>query len=309
MDTQTLTQKMQGLITADYEWTLNFFNSKKSRDGVEFEFGKCNMKGIGVLAEKIRITLLERTLADRTVAEYTPFLTKESIGVLPANHELICESVSDMRLGMKNAETPHPEDYISGVYAWPSGYVIQGIKKDGEDKILYVRRTNPFINPDKNRIYTTDGMDIVPDGKPVLKFLPTVDLLIVDDNCYMISNNMDKDLNLESRHYAICAKRMALIAKKGIINDYDRLESVAMNTKNVRKFLDFDKEILEYIERLSITDREEFLLTYGITLDKEGRMDTYDSEQCDLIVDLLCCRSCLDPLGRLAVANGISPRE
>ena len=66
---------------------------------------------------------------------------------------------------------------------------------------------------------------------------------------------------------------------------------------------------MEYIERLSIEDRGEFLLTYGITLDNEGRMDTYDSEQCELIVDLLCCRSCLDPLGRLAVANGISPRE
>jgi len=309
MDTQTVTQKMQGLITTDYEWTLNFFNSKRSRDSVEFEINKCNMKDISILAEKIRITLLEKTLADRAVTEYTPLLTKESIGMLPINHELIHEPVSDIMLSLKNAANVHPEDYISGIYAWPTGYVIKGTKKGGEEQIFYIRRTNPFINPEKNNVYTTSGEDIVTSSRPVLKFLLPIDLLIVDNNCYMISNSMDKDLSLESRHYALCTKRMALIAEKSIINNYDQLEAVAMNAKNARKFLDFDKEILEYIERLSIEDRGEFLLTYGITLDNEGRMDTYDSEQCEMIVDLLCCRSCLDPLGRLAVANGISPRE
>jgi len=151
--------------------------------------------------------------------------------------------------------------------------------------------------------------DIVTADKPVLKFLPAIDLLIVDGSCYMITGNMGNDLGLESRHFAICAKRMDLIAEKGIVNNYDQLEGAAMTGKNAKKFLDFDKDILEHIERLSIVDREEFLSTYSITIDREGRMDTYDPEQCELIIDLLCCRSCLDPLGRLAVANGISPRE
>jgi len=309
MDTPTLTQKLQGLLTANYEWSLNFFNSKKSRDGVEFEFGKCGMKDIGVLAENIKTTLLEKVFSDRSVNEYSPFLTKESVGTLPVDHELIHEPISDMMLSLKNAHTLNPEDYVSGLYAWPTGYVIQGKKTDSDDIVLYIRRTNPFIRPDKNRIYMAEGGMIAASAKPVLKFLPAIDMLIIGGDCFMISNNMNKDFSLESRHYAICAKRMALIAEKSIINNYDQLEAVAMNGKNARKFLDFDREILEYIERLSIAEREEFLATYGINIDKEGKMDTYDPEQCELIVDLLCCRSCVDPLGRLAVANGISPRE
>ena len=307
----TLIQKMQSVITADYEWSLNFFTSKKSRDGIELEFNKCNMKELSTLAEAVRITLLEKTLADRPVIEYTPFITNENIGVLPISHELIQEPIKDMLFSIKSADTIAPEDYVSGLYAWPTGYVIQGVKKeqDSEEKILYVRRTNPFIRPEKNHIYTTLSDDIIAAEKPVLKFLPAIDLLIVDGYCYMITGNMSKDLGLEIRHFAICAKRMELVAEKSIINHYDQLEAVAMTGKNAKKFLDFDKDILNHIERLSIVDREEFLSAYGITIDNEGRMDTYDKEQCELIVDLLCCRSCLDPLGRLAVANGISPRE
>ena len=311
MDKQSLTQKLQGLAGADYEWSINFFTSKKGRDGIELEFGKCNMKGLSTLAEAVRINLLKKTLADRPVIEYTPFIASENIGVLSVSHKLIHEPMSDIFLSIKNAETITPDDYVSGLYAWPTGYVIQGIKKeqDSTDKIIYVRRTNPFIRPEKNHIYTTLSDDIVKADKPVLKFLPAIDLLIVDDMCYMLTGNMTKDLGLESRHFAICTKRMELIAEKGIINNYDQLESVAMTGKNAKKFLDFDMDILNYIERLSIIDREEFLSTYSITIDKDGRMDTYDAEQCELVIDLLCCRSCLDPLGRLAVANGISPRE
>jgi len=55
--------------------------------------------------------------------------------------------------------------------------------------------------------------------------------------------------------------------------------------------------------------REEFLATYGVTIDYDGRMDTSDTEQCELMIDLLCCRSCLDPLGRLAVGSNITVRE
>ena len=71
----------------------------------------------------------------------------------------------------------------------------------------------------------------------------------------------------------------------------------------------FDKQILDHIVKLGVVEREEFLSTYGVTIDKDGRMDTFDPEQCLLIVDLLCCRSCLDPLGRLATADNITPRE
>ncbi len=75
------------------------------------------------------------------------------------------------------------------------------------------------------------------------------------------------------------------------------------------KFIGFDKKVLEYIVRLPIVEREEFLSTYGVTIDRNGNMDASDPDQCELVIDLLCCRSCLDPLGRLSTASNITPRE
>ena len=82
-----------------------------------------------------------------------------------------------------------------------------------------------------------------------------------------------------------------------------------MTAKNARKFLDFNDEILEHITGLPIVERADFLDKYGVSLDREGRMDTFDSGDCELVIDLLCGRSCLDPLGRLSVGSNITPRE
>ena len=125
---------------------------------------------------------------------------------------------------------------------------------------------------------------------------------MIGDVCYFLSSAIEKD-------FAIAEKRMALVAETDIISDYEQLEKAVMTAKNARKFLNFDKGILEHIARLPIVEREEFLRAYGVTIDHTGRMDTSDSEQCELIVDLLCCRSCLDPLGRLSVGSNITPRE
>jgi len=309
MNMQGITQKLQGVVTDEYTWSLHFFTTKKSRDGAEFSFGTCSMKDIGILAEGIRVSLLEKAFKERAATEYTPFITKENIGTLPLDSELVHDPIADILLGIENAAACRPDEYAAGLHPWPTGYVLQGVKEDSEEKILYIRRTNPFIRPDKSRICIAEDGSIVTSTAPVLKFLPAIDLLVAFGHCYMISDSMNKDLGIEARHYAICAKHMELIADKTLINNYEQLEAVAMSGKHVRKFLDFDRDILLYIDRLSILEREEFLATYGITIDNDGRMDTFDKEQCELIVDLLCCRSCVDPLGRLAVANGISPRE
>ena len=102
---------------------------------------------------------------------------------------------------------------------------------------------------------------------------------------------------------------MDTIAKAEIVNDYDQLEKAAMVFKNARKFTEFYSDILDHIARISITSREEFLSTYGITIDNNGLMDTTNNDQCELIIDLLCGRSCLDVFGRFAVGSGIVPRD
>jgi hypothetical protein len=143
----------------------------------------------------------------------------------------------------------------------------------------------------------------------VLKFATAVDFLLIGDVGYFFSSAVQKDFSLEDRHLAIAGRHLDSIAGAAIISDYEQLERVVMTAKNARKFLDFDKQILEHIVRLSIVEREEFLSVYGLTIDRNGRVDTSDPEQGEMLVDLLCCRSCIDPLGRLAVGSNITPRQ
>ena len=172
-----------------------------------------------------------------------------------------------------------------------------------------MRRQNPFVAAAKARICTTEGAEIVAADKPVLKFMPTTDFLLIGGGCYFISTGIEKDFELENRQIALAARRLETIGKAEIVSDWEQLEKSAMVFKNARKFADFDNDILEHIARLSIEHRSDFLSTYGITLDNNGLMDTCDAENCELIIDLLCCRSCLDVFGRLAVGTGITPRD
>jgi len=48
---------------------------------------------------------------------------------------------------------------------------------------------------------------------------------------------------------------------------------------------------------------------YGIELERDGKLSTNDPEQCEMIIDRLCGRTCTDVLGRLVVGVNIKPRE
>jgi hypothetical protein len=194
-----------------------------------------------------------------------------------------------------------------------AGFGFYGERKDDNGKVaesvLFMRRGNPFITGQKTRLCISNGNEAVTSDKPILKFTTAVDFICIGDVCYFNSSAIEKDFDLENRNIAIASKRMAVIAEADIVSDYEKLEEVVMSAKNARKFADFDSKILEHIARLGILDRAEFLSTYGVTIDNEGRMDTSDPEQCELIIDLICCRSVVDPLGRLATGNNITPRE
>jgi len=161
----------------------------------------------------------------------------------------------------------------------------------------------------KVRLCTSEGAEVITSEKPLLKFTPATDFLLIGGVCYFLTAAIKKDFEMDNRNFAIAAKRMGLIADAAIVSDYENLEAAVMTAKNARKFLDFDSKVLEHITRLPIVEREEYLSTYGVTIDNNGHMDTSDPEQCELVIDLLCRRSCIDPLGRLSVVSSIMPRE
>lgn len=314
MDTTTLTEALRELSPDTLTWKLALYSTSKGRDGLELDWHLCSMRGIASQADSTREYLLKKPVAEKPVAAYTPFLSdKENIGAIAKEDKVIHEQLVDIILSIRNGQAHAPEGFVSGVLPKPAGYAFYGERRDDEDNILeqviFLRRSNPFMSGQSARLFTTEGDDVISCVNPVLKFTSTADFLLIGNVCYVLSSAVEKDLSLENRHFAIAQKRMGLIAEADIVSDYDKLEACVMKAKNARKFLDFDKAVLEYIGRLPIVEREEFLGTYGVTIDHNGRMDTSDAEQCEMIVDLLCCRSCLDPLGRLSVGSNITPRE
>lgn len=318
MDTQTLVESLKK-ITADggeYEWKFCFYTAKASKDGVNLEIGGCAMKDIAGLVDATVVNMLEKVLPERTVTEYTPFLSKEEIGALEQTDELVREPLGDILSGVKNAYPFTAEDYVIGAAPTPTGYLFYGSKKEekAEDPaetgspVLMIRRSNPFLKSSRSRLCVTAGGQIVTSETPILKFAETVDLLVVDGVCYILTPSIEKDLGMESRQAAITAGRMKVIAESSIADNYEELEKVAYSGKNMRKFMDFDRDVLDYIVRLPLLERADFLSEYGLTMNEQGLVDTNDDEQCGLFIDLLCGRSCHDALGRLSVGSNIVPR-
>ena len=314
MDTTTLTEALRALNPETLAWKFGLYGLNKSRDGLELCWNLCKFRGLASYAENLKNALLNKPVAEKPVAPYSPFLSdKENIGAVKQTDELIRERITDILLNIRNAQTYPPESFLAGELPKTVGFALYGehLGENGEpmEQVLFMRRTNPFLSGTSASLCISDGEEIVSCDKPVLKFTASADFLLIGGVCYFFSSSIEKDFDLENRHFAVAEKCMKRIADADIISDYDSLEKAAMTGKNARKFSDFDQQILEHITRLPIIEREEFLTTYGVTIDRDGRMDTSDAEQCELIIDLLCCRSCLDPLGRLSTGSNITPRE
>ncbi|MDR1070388.1 MAG: hypothetical protein LBL37_06385 [Gracilibacteraceae bacterium] len=313
MNTTTLTKALRDMDTTALVWKFALYSTRRGRDGLELDWYLCQMRDIADLTEKTREFLLLKPVADKPVAPYSPVLSdRENIAALAEGDELVREQIGDIILNIRKGQVYAPEDYVAGALPKISGYAFYGEKErpgGAPEQALFMRRGNPFLSGASARLCISDHEEIVTCDKPLLKIPPAADFLLLGGVCYFLSSAIQKDFSLEDRNFAIAGERLALIADAGVAGDHEKLEQVVMTAKNARKFIDFDKQILDYIARLSILDREEFLSAYGLTIDQSGRLDTSDAEQCELFIDLLCCRSCIDPLGRLAVGTNITPRQ
>jgi hypothetical protein len=323
LDTQNLIAALQSVNGKDYEWRFALYSTHKSRDGLQLSWNACAMREVSAWVQQHIRQLLEKTLAERTLTEYSPLLPKEEIGVLPGESELFREQLRELLHGVRTAEQNAPEDFANGVLAKPVGYAFYGKEKlpppesaaEGEElaapkEIVLLRRANPFISGGaKSLLCVAQGGEVAESDYPLLKFGPQTDFLFIEGQCVFLSESVTKDFDMESRAEALCNRRLAQIVQAEVVGNFEQFELAALSGRNTRKFLDFDREILDHIAGLSIEARIEFLSTYGVELDAEGKMNTEDPEQCELIIDLLCGRSCLDVLGRLAVGINIKPRE
>ncbi len=312
MDSQSLLSGLRDVKARiyEYEWKLCFYTSKKTKDGIDMQVSQCAMKNIAGLMDSTVVNLLEKVLPDRAVVDYTPFLPKEAIAAVDQSDVLIHEQLVCLLTDVKNAYPFSAEDFVMGVAPTPTGFLFEGLIKNEKneivERVLLMKRSNPFIKGTKRRLCVTVGGEIAEAETPLFDFPHTADLLLIGDTCYILSPNVEKDLGLESRQAAITGKRLQAVAECSIVSNFEELEKAAY--KSTRKFLTFDREVLDFIVRLPLEERADFLSRYGLCSDSQGLVDTADAEQCDFLIDLLCGRSCHDALGRLSVGSNIMPR-
>jgi len=308
MTNQILTEAIRNLEPRSLEWEFLLYNSAKTKDGASFMFGKCDMANIGTWVETVLDHILESNLRKQTVAEYSSFLPREEIGAIPADAPLMSEPLTEALGAVKSALPYNPEDFLTGMFPKVSGHAFHALDADGRD-ILLMRRSNPFLGGKKVLLCDCGEDDgIVKETvSPLLKFTAGADFLLLDGVCYFISAAAQKDFALEDRAAALCARATALIGECDLVGDFVRFEELAK--KQARKFEDFSEELVMSVSRMGIQARDEFVSTYGVSVGADGRIETNSDEQCLLLIDFLCSRSCLDIYGRLAVGNKITPRE
>ncbi len=180
MDTSTLTGALRELQASEYKWKFAIYSAKKSRDGLELEWLLCKMKGIRGWVETLTATLLEKTVAEKSVEAYSPLLSnKESIGALARTDELIRDKMAEILFNIQRGVNCAPEDFVSGAAPKPAGFAFYGERRDAEGsltgQVLFMRRGNPFISGAKVRLCTSEGDEIVQSVKPLMKFTQTTD--------------------------------------------------------------------------------------------------------------------------------------
>ena len=301
-----LADGLRNLDAASFEWKLGMYSTHKGKDGQELSWHICEMDGIEEQVESTKDFLLKKPVADKAVAAYSPFLSyKENIFLLEQNDEMVHELLADIKLGLRNGALFAPLDFASGRLPKMAGSAFYGRAQDGSE-VVFMRCQNPLLSGARLFIGTENGLA---EGKfPVFKFASSADMVAFDGDCYLFSQSIESALAFESRYLKIAKPHLGKLADAGIISNYDSFEMTALKLKNAKKFVTFDVEILEHVCSLPIVERMEYLEKFAIELDKDGKMNSYEPLQCELIVDLFCSRSCLDPLNRLSV-GAIAPRE
>jgi hypothetical protein len=307
MDTHDLTAALQALNPKDYKWRFCLYSTHKSKDGTQLAWNACAMKDIAAFTEKIASNLLEKTLTTRSVTEYAPSLPKEEIGTVPTNDPLVRQQMSDLFSSVRNAETHAPEDFANGIVGKPVGYGFWGEAEANKKQVLFLRRANPFLAAAKGILAIGKSGTVQEAEAPLLKFTPQADFLVIENVCVFLSDSVSKDLDLQSRAEAVCNRRLNQLEETDILSNLDLMRLAAATPKLQRRFLDFDREVMEHIAGLSIAARQVFISPFGIDLNTEGKLECGTAEQCGQIIDLLCGRVCFDALGRLAVGKEIEP--
>lgn len=222
-----------------------------------------------------------------TIKEYDGTADAQTIYELSSDNQLISEEFKALQEAISKPDVETDPLKFSS-----TAQLIKEIVNidDEEYRVKLFSMQNP-ITTLKHKFWNSSGTFSEIDGK-VLSLRTSVDIMIVDDNIYMLSMAGEKLFNMERAYRGICAQKVEEIEKIDIVTDFDSFKAFALKGHNPRKFVAFSNEHLKKLE--SLDNRNRLAQKFNIPL-LEGKFDTTKQGVSDKIVKLLCNKGMVDP--------------
>lgn len=166
----------------------------------------------------------------------------------------------------------------SQAYIFAGTYIVEG----NHHNIYILSRKNPIYTykKDKGKIFESRHNTIQEISEPLVQFGNTFDALIYDNTLYSINNNFESIFNMEYSHKIACKSSLEIIKASSIISEFEKYQTFALSGQHPRKFITFDKKIIENIKdpnNLNILTRE-LKIPYDTTSKKFNLTDEKHAE-------------------------------
>ncbi|WP_139904000.1 DUF4868 domain-containing protein [Clostridium thermarum] len=177
------------------------------------------------------------------------------------------------------------KDIKSQAYIFAGTYTIEGEYHN----IYILSRKNPIYTykKGKGKIFESRHNIIQEITEPLVQFGKTFDALIYDKTMYSINNNFESIFNMEYSHKIVCKSSLEVIENASIIDDFEAYKTFALSGQHPRKFITFDKRIIENIKEESNLNilTQELKIPYDIT---RGKFNLSDEKHAEVFTKAIC---------------------
>lgn len=131
-------------------------------------------------------------------------------------------------------------------------------------------------------------------NKETLSLLPSVNIIVINDDVYFLDMSAENFFDLERTYKFLCEQKTEEISQLDIFSNENDFKHLAKSGHNPRKFVTYNKNKVEYLKEVSnlkiISEK------FDIKLNNNDKVDTSDSENINKFIKFICDRGMIDPV-------------
>ena len=178
----------------------------------------------------------------------------------------------------------------------PKALLFKGtIREDLDDKavvLISMNRPTKFVTNKFRFVQNEKKFREIDDL--ILTLRPTIDVIIVGDNVYLMGLAGEKLFHLEETAKAVCKTKTEEIAKCGFFSDSDSFKSYAQHGYNPRRFLTYNENHFNALKSVDV--RKKMGTKFGFPLDANDNIKTDKEKAVENLVKFLCNKGMTDPI-------------